>query len=57
MTGGVIRIERKALLRPFRQDLNQFATRKEPIETKLKGLCNAVAGSADGELGRKIIQH
>jgi len=57
MTGGVIRIEREALLRPFGQDLDQFATRKEAIETELEGLCDAVAGSAGGELGREIIQH
>src|SRR5882757_7097038 len=57
MTGGVIRIEREPLLRPFRQDLDQFATCKKPIETELKGLRDAVAGSAGCELGGKIIQH
>jgi hypothetical protein len=33
------------------------AARGEPIETELKGLRYAVAGSTGGEFGREIIQH
>ncbi len=47
MARGVIRIEREALPRPIRKNLDQFSARQQRVETELDGLryamaCNAV---------------
>ena len=57
MAREVVGIERVALLRPIRQDLDQLTLRQHWGETKLDGLRDAVAGSAGGEFGREFVEH
>src|SRR4029434_5949442 len=57
MAREVVGVERVALLRPIREDLDQLAVRQHRGETKLDGLRDAMAGSAGGELGREFVEH
>ena len=52
-----VRIQRKTLLRPIREDLDQFAVFQQRIKTEGEALRDSVPSRAGTELGGKVVDN
>ena len=57
VAGGVIGVEREALVGPVGQNSDQLSAREPVTEAERKALKHALAGDAGGDRGRRVVQH